>query len=87
MKRFCKNLKQQVTRIINYQEKRNDTINKRGKVHRRKTKWYICKKRFCIDDDNKMYHKVKDHCHYTRKHRRAAHDVCNLRYKTPKKFT
>ena len=25
--------------------------------------------------------KVKDHCHYTRKYREAAHDICNLRYK------
>ena len=32
----------------------------------------------------KKYHKVKDHCHYTGKYRGAAHDICNLRYKTPK---
>ena len=30
------------------------------------------------------YCKVKDHCHYTGKYRRAAHNICNLRYKTPK---
>ena len=34
----------------------------------------------------KKYHKVKDHCHDTRKYRGAAHDVCNLRYKTPKEI-
>ena len=28
-------------------------------------------------------HKVRDHCHYTGKHRGAALDICNLRYKTP----
>ena len=22
-----------------------------------------------IDDDNKQYHKVRDHCHYTRKYK------------------
>ena len=32
----------------------------------------------------KKYHKVKDHCHYTGKYRDATHDICNLRYKTPK---
>ena len=32
----------------------------------------------------KKYHKVKDHCHYTGKHKGAAHDICSLIYKTPK---
>ena len=30
--------------------------------------------------------KVRDHCHYTKKSRGAAHSSCNLRYKTPKKI-
>ena len=47
---------------------------------------HICKKRFSTDDNNKKYHKVKDHCHYTGKYRDAAHDICNLRYKIPKKI-
>ena len=42
-------------------------------------------KRFCTDDDKK-YHKIRDHCHCTRKYREAAHDICNLRYKTPKEI-
>ena len=48
---------------------------------------YICKKIFSADDDNRKCHKVRDHCHYTGKYRGAAHDICNLRYKTPKKIT
>ena len=44
---------------------------------------YICKKRFSTDNDKK-YHKVRHHCHYTGKFRGAAHIICNLRYKTPK---
>ena len=43
-------------------------------------------KRFSTDDDNKKYHKVRDHCHYSGKYRRRAHSICNLRYKTPKKI-
>ena len=40
---------------------------------------YIWKKGFSTDDDNKKYHKVRDHCHYTGKYRGAAHEICNLR--------
>ena len=51
---------------------------------------YIWKKIFSTDknDENvfKLYHKVRDHCHYTGNFRGAAHDICNLRYKTPKKI-
>ena len=52
---------------------------------------YIHKKEFSTNDDNriefnKKYHKVRDHCHYSGKYRRAAHNICNLRYKTPKEI-
>ena len=54
------------------------------KIHRKQKFCYICKKVFSTDDDdNKKYYKVRDHCHYTGKYRGAAHDICNLRYKTP----
>ena len=47
---------------------------------------YIYKRGFSTDDENKKYHKVRDHCHYTGKYRGAAHDICNLRYKTAKEI-
>ena len=31
-------------------------------------------------------HKKRDHCHYTGKYRGTAHDIYNLRYKTPKEI-
>ena len=34
----------------------------------------------------KLYQKVKDHCHYTRKFGGAAHSICNSRYKVPKEI-
>ena len=58
---------------------------------------YICTKEFSDDDAdddddddddaNKKYQKVRDHCYYTRKYRGAAHNICNLRYKTPKEIS
>ena len=46
------------------------------------------KKKLSTDknDENqfKLYHKVRDHCHYTGKFRGAAHNICNLRFKIPK---
>ena len=48
---------------------------------------FICEKGFSTDDDdNKKYHNVKDHCHYSAKYRGAAHNICNLRYKAPKEI-
>ena len=47
---------------------------------------YICKKEFSTNDDNKKYHKVRDHCRYTGEFKGATHSICNLRYKTPKEI-
>ena len=45
----------------------------------------MCEKEFCTDENNKkelkLMQKVRDHCHYTRKYRGAAHSICNLNYK------
>ena len=32
------------------------------------------------------YRRVRDHCHYTGKYGGAAHNICNLRYKTLKEI-
>ena len=47
---------------------------------------HICGKEFCTDENKKELKKrqeLRDHDHYTRKYRRAAHSNCNLCYKTP----
>ena len=50
---------------------------------------HICKKEFCLDkheeNEVKLYHKVRDHCHYTGKFKGAAHSIYNLKYKVSKK--
>ena len=33
---------------------------------------------------DKKYSKVRDHCHYTREYRSAAHSIYNLKYSVPK---
>ena len=51
---------------------------------------YICKYMqifvIYVSTDDKNYYKVKDHCHYIGKYRRAAHNIYNLRYKTLKEI-
>ena len=57
------------------EKKRYDTINM---IH-------IRKKGFSTDD--KEYQMVGNHCDYTVKYRGAAHDICNLIYKTPEEIS
>ena len=87
MKNFCLDLKEHATKIINYEKKEMIQLTKEEKKMLNMQKvCYICKKVFSTDDNNKKYHKVKNHCHYTGKYRGAAHDICNLRYKILKEI-
>ena len=87
MKNFCLDLREHATKIINYEKKAMIPLTKEeDKMHNRQKFCYICKKVFSTDDNNKRFHKVKDHCHYTGKYRGAAHDICNLRYKIAKEI-
>ena len=51
---------------------------------------HICKGKFCYDKNKKseydLHQKVRDHCLNTGKFRGAAHKICNLTYKVPKKI-
>ena len=91
VERFCKDLKEHAMKIINYDK--NEMIQltyEENKYYEIQTVCYICKKEFSDDDDDdddKNYQKVRDNCHYTGKYRGAAHNICNLRYKTPKEIT
>ena len=87
MKNFRLDLREHATKITNYEKKEMITLTKEGKRSRRTSrKCYICKKKFSTDNNNKKHHKVRDHCHYAGKYRGAAHDICNLKYKTPKEI-
>ena len=85
-----KNLsKEHATKRINYEKKKKKEMipltHEENKSYKKQKVFYICKKGFSTDDDNKKY-KVRDHCHYTGKYRGAAHNICNIRYKTPKEI-
>ena len=91
IEKFCKNLKELATKIINYEEK--DMIpltDNENKFYEEQKECHICQKEFCYDKNEKkkfkIYQKVRDHCHYTGKFRGAAHSICNLRYKVPKEI-
>ena len=91
MERFCKDLRDHAMKIINYEEKEMIPLtDKENKSYEKQKICYIWKKEFCTDENDKnafkLYHKVRDHCHYTGKFRGAAHSIWNLRYKTPKEI-
>ena len=85
MTKFCKDLREHATKIINYEKKDMIPLTKKEEENYNNQKvCYICKKEF--DKSDKKHHKVRDHCHYTGKYRGAAHNICNLRYKIPKEI-
>ena len=78
MKRFCKDLKDHATKLIDFKKKIMTPLTKEEEDNYNKENiCYICKKEFNND-------KVRDHCHFTGKYRGAAHNTCHLRYKIPK---
>ena len=92
MKVFCKDLKDQAMKIINYEKKEMIPLtDKEKETHENQKICYICKQEFCMNENNekefKLKQKVRDHCHYTGTYRgAAAHSICNSRYKIPKEI-
>ena len=88
MKKFCKALKKIAMKIINTPQKPMIPLtDKENEYHKTQELCHICKTVFCNDENNKeqkKHCKVRDHDHYTRKYRGAAHSECNLRYRVQK---
>ena len=80
------NINQNITISITY----NLYNYKDIKSHENQKVCYICETKFCYAKNKKssykLYHKVRDHCHYNGKFRGAPHNICNLRYNVPKKI-
>ena len=80
MKRFCDDLKEHVTRIVNYKMKPMDVLTEEEKESYKNQKLcHICEKELCTGN-NKEMRKVRDRCHYSGEYRGAAHSKCNLEY-------
>ena len=78
MERFCKDLKDHATRIVNFKRKFITPLTKDEEdSYDKKNTCHICMKD--LDND-----KVKDYCYFTGKYRGAAHSKCNLKHKIPK---
>ena len=91
MKSFCKNFRNHAIKIINYEKKEMIQLtDKETEFYEKQKVCHICKEEFSTDKNDKnafnLYRKVRDHCHYTGKFRWAAHNIYNLRYKTPKEI-
>ena len=87
MEKFCKDLREHSTKIINYEKKKIIPLTTKEKIYHNEQKvCYTCKKEFDNNDNDKKQQKVRDHCHYTGKYRVAAHNICNLGYKIPKEI-
>ena len=84
MKKFCKDLREHATRIINYEKKKIISLTKEEKINYNDQQiCYICKKEF--DKNDKKPHQVKIIV-IIRVNTGAAHNICNLRYKVPKEI-
>ena len=80
MKRFCKDLKDHATKIIDFKKKTMIPLTKEEEDNYNKENiCYICKKDFNNDttESSSLERKVRDHCHFTGKYRGAAHNTCN----------
>ena len=60
MERFCKDLKEHATKIINYDKKEMIPLtDEENKSYKKQEVCYICKKWFSTDDDNKKSEIIK----------------------------
>ena len=78
------------TKVVNYEQKEMTPLTDENRYYEEEKKCYICRKAFCCDKKRKrrfkLHKNVRDHCHFTGKFRGAAHSICNLHYKVPRKI-
>ena len=85
IKKFCGELKQLETNVVNYEQKEMTPLtDDENRYYEEQKECYICQKAFCYNKNQKrfkLYKKVRDDCQFTGKFRGAAHSICDLHYK------
>ena len=71
-------LSKRIQEEFDFSKKMIFTFKEKDDFEKAKICW-ICQKEF-----GEREKKVRDHCHFTGKHRGAAHNLCNLQFKKPK---
>ena len=67
MKKFSKDLREHISKVINYEKKKMIPLTTEEKIYHNKQKiCYISKKEF--NNNDKKNYKERDHCHYTGKY-------------------
>ena len=88
MKNFCGSLREHAVKTVNFKKKKVKSLTKEQQEPYENAKLcYVYKEKFenkYLNDEK--YRRARDHCHYTREYRRAAHSICNLKYSLPKTF-
>ena len=80
MKRFCSFLREHATNVIKLEKKKMLLLTKKElKLNQDATECNICVNRFPKKfAKDKNYRKVRDHFHFTGKHRGVTHSTCDL---------
>ena len=90
LEQFCNKLQTLAKKIISTEKIEMIPLTNKQKVNHEYCECcHICRKKFCIDENNKKYleyRKVRDHDLDTGKFRSAAHSICNLRYSTTREI-
>ena len=91
IKKFCSELKELGTKLINYEQKEMTVLTSDDvALYQSQKQCYICGKAFSYDEKQgkrfKLHRKVRGHCHFTGQFRGNAHCICNLRHKLPQEI-
>ena len=67
MKNICESLREHTMEIIIFKKKKRKLLtNEQQKSYKNEKNCYLCKEKFEDEHDkDKIYHKIRDHCHYT----------------------